>query len=258
MKQHSIFSLPFLLVALWLGACASSPQQPPVPALDLAAPLPAVAARFVTQRIYAPDAEAHDGHNAHAAETTPHDLKAVSSEWLFWRSAQRVEMTIPGQQSGEAWWLDGKALFYQKLFHADKKIVEYQQADLEGLAVATDLRSRQLLLEPQVLQQLTVRGQRWQDGHPLLELEGTVNQIAYRVDWRTDLNLPQYLRKQDARGNRETTRLRQVQPLAQATVTPPDSQGYDVIDYADLGDRERDPFVIRIQQQLPGGDVHHH
>ncbi len=235
------------VVATLLSACA---QQPPVPPLNLAAPLVEVSARFVTERVRV--ADEHTGHDEHA-----HEAGTVTSEWQLWRSAQRIEMLIPAQQTGEIWLQDRNMVFYQKLFHADRKIVEYQSADLDALNVPVQWRTNELMIAPQVLQQLTVADERWQDGHPLLELEGTVDGIDYAVEWRTDLNLPQYLSKQDAHGNRETTRLLDATALAQAAPAP-DSSRYEIIDYADLGDRERDPFVLKIQNQLPGGHVHSH
>lgn len=238
------------VVAILLSACA---QQPPVPPLNLEAPLAAVSARFVTERVRVADERAdHADHDEPAQQAG-----TVTSEWQLWRSAQRIEMLIPAQQTGEIWLQDRNMVFYQKLFHADRKIVEYQSADLDALNVPVQWRTNELMIAPQVLQQLTVADERWQDGHPLLELEGTVDGIDYAVEWRSDLNLPQSLSKQDAHGNRETTRLLEAQPLASATVAP-DSSRYEIIDYADLGDRERDPFVLKIQNQLPGGHVHSH
>lgn len=238
----------FGLAVLLLTACA---QQSPVPPLNLDVPLVDVSARFVTERFHAGDAhEEHDGHAG--AEGT------ARSEWQFWRTASRIEMNIPARQTGEVWMRDGNAIFHQKLFHADRKIVEYQSADLDALNVPVQWRTNELMIDPQVLQQLQVDAENWSDGHPVLELSGTVDGIEYEVVWRVDLNLPQQLSKQDADGNRETTRLLNVELMAQASAQQPDSSGYEIIDYADLGDRERDPFVIRIQNQLPGGHAHTH
>lgn len=242
------FQFIFALAALLLAACA---QQSPVPPLNLDVPLADVSAHFVTERYHAGDAhDAHDGHSS--AEGT------AQSEWHFWRTANRIEMNIPARQTGEVWMRDGNAIFYQKVFHADRKIVEYQSADLDALNVPVQWRTNELMIDPQVLQRLQVDDERWIDGHPALELSGTVDGIEYEVVWRVDLNLPQQLRKQDADGNRETTRLLKAELRAQARLQQPDSSGYDIIDYADLGDRERDPFVIAIQNQLPGGHAHSH
>ena len=39
---------------------------------------------------------------------------------------------------------------------------------------------------------------------------------------------------------------------------PPASADYDILDYADLGDHERDPFVMRVQADEGGRHLHGH
>lgn len=231
-----------LLLSLLLNACA---QHAPVPPLDLNSAAPAVSARYVTERKHV-ESE-HEHHEEHEEEQ---DFK---NEWIFHRSAQRIEVNIPTQQTGEVWLRDGKTVFYQKLFHSDKKIVEYQMEDLSGLNVAVNWRTNELMIDPAILQQLHVTGEDWIDGHPALELSGTVDAIDYDVVWLVDLNLPHAIKKRDANGNHEHTQLLGLEPS-----TSPHYQDYESIDYADLGDRERDPFVLKIQDHLIGGHVHRH
>lgn len=232
------FSL--LTIMFLLAACA---QQPPVPPLDIQTNLPEISARYTTER--------HQTHD-------DHDHEAFENEWLFWRSAQRIEVSVPRQQTGEVWLKDGRTLFYQKVFHADRKIVEYQREDLSALNVAVSWQTNALMIDPAVLQQLAVVGEDWIDGHPALELEGTVDGIQYDVIWLVDVNVPYALEKQDENGNRERTRLQALYAAGDATLPAPDNRAYEIIDYADLGDRERDPFVLKIQHYLPGGHVHAH
>lgn len=238
------FSLVFLL--LLTGACM---QQPPVPPLNLSAELPAVSARFVTERHHA-----HSAHNDQASTQGSH----FDNEWHFWRNATRIEISIPRQHTGEAWLLDGSTIFYQKLFHADRKLVEYRMEDLSALNVKMNWRTNALMIDPAVLQQLQVTGEDWIDGHPALELTGTVDAITYAVVWLVDVNLPYSLEQHDASGNHERTRLQELHSTGDSALAAPNSRDYEIIDYADLGDRERDPFVLKIQGFLPGGQVHLH
>lgn len=234
------YSLSLLILVVLLTACA---QQPPVPPLDIQMTLPEISARYATER-----------HQAH----DDHDHEAFENEWLFWRSAQRIEVSVPRQQTGEVWLKDGRTLFYQKVFHADRKIVEYQHEDLNALNVAVSWQTNALMIDPAVLQQLAVVDEDWIDGHPALELEGTVDGIQYEVIWLVDVNVPYTLEKQDAKGNQERTQLQALYSAGDITLLAPDSRDYEIIDYADLGDRERDPFVLKIQNYLPGGHVHAH
>ena len=240
MKKFSVLAL--LTLVLTTTACT---QQPPVPPLNLNADVVDLSARFITERHHG-----DDEHDDHADD--------INNEWLFWRSAQRIEVSIPRQQTGEAWLKDGHTFFYQKLFHADHKMVEYQREDLSALNVDVDWRTNQLMIDPRVLAQLKVTDERWIDGHPALELEGTIDRIEYEVVWLVDLNIPWQLTKQDDAGNREHTRLQEVHTDAAAALVAPNSSDYEAIDYADLGDRERDPFVLKIQNHLVGGHVHTH
>jgi len=234
------------LAVVIVSGCA---QQPPVPPLNISAALPDISARYITERHHA-----HDDKEDHATHTDDAD---VNNEWLFWRTAQRIEVSIPRQLTGEVWLKDGKALFYQKLFHADHKIVEYQNADLDALNVGVNWQTNQLMIDPLVLQQLKVVDERWIDTHPALELAGTVSGIHYQVTWLVDLNAPYRLEKHDQAGNSELTTLQEIH-VDTAALAAPDSRNYEIIDYADLGDRERDPFVLKVQSHLVGGHWHSH
>jgi hypothetical protein len=62
----------------------------------------------------------------------------------------------------------------------------------------------------------------------------------------------------DKKGNSEFTTLQEIIADPDGALVVPDSTHYEIIDYADLGDRERDPFVQRVQSHLVGGDWHTH
>ena len=108
-----------------------------------------------------------------------------------------------------------------------------------------------------MMQQLKVVDERWIDTHPALELAGTVSGIHYQVTWLVDLNAPYRLERHDQAGNSELTTLQEIH-VDTAALAAPDSRNYEIIDYADLGDRERDPFVLKVQSHLVGGHWHSH
>jgi hypothetical protein len=69
--------------------------------------------------------------------------------------------------------------------------------------------------------------------------------------------LPQSIeRKRDQRVER--IQLKEVHALAKAPWQPTPSRDYGMIDFADLGDHERDPFVIRLQAASHAGIAHQH
>ncbi len=237
-----------LLSVLVAGACT---HADPVPELNLTKPLAAVRAKYITER-------SHEAGSSAQLHPDGNHAGITYNAWLFSRNANRIEVTNPAQQVGEAWLRDGKTDFYQKIFHSDRKIVEYQQEDLSALNVPVNWETNALMIDPRVLEQLQVRSARRIDGHPALVLAGKEGSVNYDVVWLTDLNIPYRLHKRDRFGEEETTSLAALLDVANANQYAPAADGYEVIDYADLGDRERDPFVARIQQQLPGEHTHTH
>jgi hypothetical protein len=107
--------------------------------------------------------------------------------------------------------------------------------------------------------QLKPVDERWIDGHPARVYRGTVDKQKVEIVWLVDINLPQSIVRHDLDGKLiEQTTLAELQPLTGSKWPCRCGDGYEIIDYADLGDRERDQFVMRVQSQLPGGDFHRH
>ena len=245
MKHLLFFTLGSLVFSSGLLGCAATP---PVPPINLETAPVDVVARYVTV------IEPGKGHDHHSGD----DTRTVQNEWVFSRTPHRVDVYLPLQATGESWSRDGKALFYEKIFHGDAKVIEYQPEDVSMLAVSVSWQTSQLMVAPHVLAQLHSEGESWDDGHPVRVLKGTVNGVAYDVRWLVDLNLPQTLETATVGGRKEVTRLVQLEAAPIRSTVIPSSAGYEVIDYADLGDRERDPFVMKVQHFLPGGHQHGH
>jgi hypothetical protein len=70
-----------------------------------------------------------------------------------------------------------------------------------------------------------------------------------------DIALPVLIERQQAAFS-ERTELLKAYSLDQAPWQPTPTIKYDIIDYADLGDKGSDPFVIKVQSQM--GHDHHH
>ncbi len=243
MKKAVVYLLLTLVTVL--AGCASTR---PVPVLDLAADTVPVAAEFVTVREQADHSHDHAGHGRDESKEV---------RWHMFRSTNRIDIDNVTVNTGETWLRDGKLLVMRQLFHEDRKGIEYLADDFAVLGMQPSWQRQAMLIDPAVLQALQETGSSWQDGNPLRHYRGDVDGQRFEVMWRVDVNLPYSLvRERD--GQRETTRLLAVHPLAQSPWKYENGDGYELIDYADLGDRERDPFVLKIQSQLPGGDMHHH
>ncbi len=229
-------SLPLLaMLGLVLGGCASS--ELPVPELDANAAIAPVAAQFRTTVI-------QDGDRA-------------TSEWRYWRSENRVQREDLGEKTGDLWQRDGSTLFHTLLFHEDRRGIEFEQADLQITGSATTWEQQAQIVSPDLLEKLKQVKVGWRDAIPYREYAGKVGDVRWRVRMRMDLVLPMLV-EQDTAQSSLRIELVEAHALASAPWQPTSSEGYGVLDFADLGDHERDPFVLRVQAHMGVGHGHDH
>lgn len=232
----------FLCVQAACGQLAAKPATLAQPVNLYADRLPNVAAEFVTTR-----ADADHEHGGH-------DTDEEMVRWRFWRDANRVSTERPELALGELWQRDGKSLIHRKLYHADQRAIEFQDDDLRITETMPSWQKLALLLDPKLLQQLDAADAEWDKGYPVREYHGQLADTEWHVVMRLDLALPALIERRHQQGW-ERTELLAAHPLDQAPWQPTSTRGYDVIDFADLGDKETDPFVIRVQSQM--GHEHH-
>jgi hypothetical protein len=224
-----------------LAACSHAPAQQAgtTSIIELsAADLPTVAAEFITTRT----GEAHD-HDEH--QPTP----PAEVSWRFWRENQQITIERPQTGLGELWQRDGQELIHWKLYHHDQRAIEFQTGDLRMLDITPSWQKLALLLDGQLLDQLTAEEIEWTDGIPTQEYQGKVAGTEWHVLMRLDVALPLLIERQHGEFS-ERTELLKVFPLNAAPWQPTPVKGYDVIDFADLGDKESDPFVMKVQAQM--------
>lgn len=219
-----------------LQACATMPSASlPAPAFDAA--LPAVAAQYRTE--------------VRAAHAPSH-----ASEWRFWRSGDRIERENLAERTGELWQRDGATLFHTKLYHADRRGIEFQPGDMALLGAQPAWLQQAWIINPEVFGHLEQVSAGERKGIAYRRYKGTFAGAHWDVTLRMDLMLPQLIERRQ--GERiERIELREVYALAQAPWQPTPSRDYGMIDFADLGDHERDPFVLRLQATV-GGHAHQH
>jgi len=238
---NKLFPLSALILAV---ACSSHPARhaDAGSVIDLSSEnLPKVAAEYRTAR----EGEGHEHHDTIADDVT----------WRFWRNGQQIVIERPQLGLGELWQRDGKAIIHRKLYHADRRAIEFQEDDLRMLDTKPSWQQLALLVDEKVLEQLTAGNVEWSDNHPVREYQGKIGDSQWHIVIRMDLGLPVLIdREQD--GVSEHTELLNAYELNAAPWQPTAANGYDVIDYADLGDKEYDPFVIKVQAQM--GHDHHH
>lgn len=240
-------SVPLLLiVARLLSACATPGEQPAFPGIiDLSSDnLPKVAAEFVTVRSGEADGEHH------------HEEEEQQVVWRLWRDDRQIVIDRPQLGVGELWQRDGRSLIHRKLYHHDRRAIEFQEDDLKMLETKPAWQKLSLLVDRGLLEKLSATDVEWSDGVPIREYRGQVGDWHWQVVMRLDIGLPlSIVRERD--GVSETTELQNAYPLNKAPWQPKASEDYEIIDFADLGDKEYDPFVIKVQSQM-GHDHHRH
>lgn len=242
---HVLIQLIALTVLIVMTGCSSTPVHPSSTAniLDLSSPtLPKVAAEFITTR---QDEQPEHDHEAHEDNVT----------WRFWRENNLVTIERPQLGMGELWQRDGQAVIHRKLYHGDQRAIEFQPDDLRMMETAPSWQKLSLLLDLAILAQLKAGDIEWSDGYPVREYEGKVAESEWRIVMRMDLALPVLIERQNEHGS-ERTELLNAYALGEAPWQPTPTEGYDIIDFADLGDKEYDPFVTKVLSQM--GHDHHH
>lgn len=235
--SKTVFSVCWVLL-ISLTACQS---QSPRPLQILAAEaMPPLAAEFETEVV---ELDAHG------------DQAARVYRWHFVRQADRVATHNLSDDSGEVWRrLAGGDIAYQKIFHGQRQTIDYQPGDLKALAAVPDWRAVATLLSPAELGGLQSDGEETVLGRGALRYRSDLGEVEELL-WLSREQLPALIRRQE-HGHRLTTRLVALYPPG--PLPWPDSRGEDYghTDYADLGDKEGDPFVKSILPTLKGG--HHH
>lgn len=233
-RRRSSGAIALFASCLLVTACAPRGGTESA-ALDLQAPLPAVAAQFRT-RIRRGDAE-----------------QAV--EWRFWRTADRLVSENLTSRIAEEWQREGATVFLRRAFHDDRRGIEYQMDDLRIAGELPQWTRQALLIDPRVFEALTLqRGFGFPGGQQRRytgELDGSHWDVTLRIDQMLPVRIE---RRRD--GLVERTELIALHPLSTAPWQPTPTDAYVFIDYADLGDMESDPFVQKVHRLQGHGHAH--
>lgn len=249
LKTDDIFLIPLTTLALLtaLIGCGTAPVDRSAAQIiePSSATLPSVAAEFKTTR-----------ETVHQLQDRgEQDQRPIIVTWRFWRDADQLTVEMPKLAVGEQWQRDGDAIFHRKLYHNERRAIEFQPDDLRMLQHTLSWQRLSTLLDPQVLDELSAREIDWSEGYPVREYRGTAGRVKWRIVMRLDVALPIAIERQKD-GSFERTELLAVYRLNDAPWQPTPVDSYEIIDYADLGDREYDPFVVKVLSQM-GHEQHH-
>lgn len=216
-----------LLSLMMVSASVANGDQPALPD-HTQVPLPALAARYELR------------------------LGAHTTDWYLTRSATRIETFNAGSRQGEIWErsLTG-AVDYRRVFFSDRKIVEYSAGELRARHAAPHWAKLASLVDPEEVARLRRTGASSVFGERALVLEGRIDGVPIRLRWLPEAQVPTRLER-GAGEHLISLQLIELHPSAPADwphLTDERLATFDLIDAADFGDRESDPFVQKVLAQ---------
>lgn len=218
-----------IIVAELLSACAHQPREPfQLGALNT---LPDIAAEFETTVIEPDKQERH-------------------YRWYFWRTANRVETQNLHDNTGETWTKSARGeVEYARVFHNEKQIIDYRSSDLKAIGSEPNWAAITTLLNPALAATLMSDGQTKFLGRTGIEYKNNNAENPVTIIWLAADNIPAIIQRVE-QGHSFTTRL-----VAVNTLPHSNTANYRHIDFADIGDKESDPFIQSILPKLKGS--HH-
>lgn len=164
--------------------------------------------------------------------------------WYFYRNALQIALLKGGVD--EVWYRDAQnRISFERVFHADERVVDYSTGELAALQVKVDWSALSCFVDPAELAQLKQVSRTGKGRDARWRLSGGVGKDRLTVDWLPALQLPQSL----TRHLQGASTLR-MELVASAPTPPPgwpqvgvQSAPYLHLDAADFGDMDYDPVV---------------
>jgi hypothetical protein len=237
MLKWQILGGVFLLV--WnIGFVAAESQAPVTKAA--ADDIPALACRFET-------------HVKQSGE----QAREATREWYLWRQENIVEIRDVDGKSGKIWRRDkSDQVSYQQVFHSAKRVIEYYPGDLRALQSYPAWTKLASIIDPAWLGSILVA----KDEVTILDRQarrytGQVDGQELDVLWLAQEHIPARVQRKGKKYE-DIVELKEMYSLNESPWLRNETAGYELIDYADLGDRESDPFVRAFFHS--GGIAHDH
>jgi hypothetical protein len=190
---------------------------------------------------------------------TVHNVQspAHNHEWYFWRQGDSLETKDTKGETGQIWERNRVGqISFQRIFHAAKRIITYQPSDLRALESYPEWRKISCLIDPALLGVALKEGEELEVlGRQARQYLGQVNGQELEVWWLVREQIPARIRRTSG-DSEELILLKEIYPFAQSPWARNDTTDYGLLDYADLGDKESDPFVRTLFQAI--GEEHHH
>ena len=221
-------------------------------------------------------AEAHEALHEHpaaaakplagqTAAATPlaarFDLKVnkTQTDWYLWRDADRVETanSLTGQNT--LWQRNSNNEYsYRRVFHKDQRVVDYTPGEVKTRHAEPDWSKLASVISPSLLEALKRGPSKTLFGQKAVRYSGTVGGQKIDLWWLEQAQIPAQLHMvhDKERMQLDLKELRGVSPATWPRANEEKIAAYGLIDAADFGDMENDPFVARVMQQDGHGHSH--
>lgn len=216
-------------VLIALSACSATPPPEPAALREMGNDAPGVVALFETRII--------------RLARRPQSSQA---RWYWRRIPGRIVIQSAEGTSAEIWKRgDSGEISYHHVFFRDKKVVDYTAGDLRALGRYPDWQALASLIKPALLSRLKNTGTVRALDRQAERYQGQLDGVDYEILWLRQAQLPALVRQ--IQGDTEISlHLLELNPLTEAAWLPFDIRSFERLDYADLGDKEADPFVKKL------------
>ncbi|MFT5704757.1 MAG: hypothetical protein ACI8SK_000710 [Shewanella sp.] len=144
----------------------------------------------------------------------------------------------------EAWNRFGE---YIRYFPQELRSITYRPSDLRSLNIRYDLEQQFHFVSPKIKSQL-IKGENTQSScYQVSHYSGLQAGQEIELQWIDSLDLPYELTLKQSKGSL-TYRLIEASPISNEEVNAL-TQGYNDLDFADVGDSESDPFIAKMITQ---------
>ena len=167
-------------------------------------------------------------------------LQPVSKfDWTFIRQPNSV--SILKGVIDETWSRDEQGnVRFERVFHDEKKVVDYYAGELKALNVDTDWSAIASFVDPKALALLRVVGRTTSASGPVIRLRGESQGDLITVNWSSDMQIPVQIIRQTKAGS--SIKINFAGPV-DATKLQKDNSSYLRFDAADFGDQEYESVV---------------
>lgn len=173
------------------------------------------------------------------------------SDWYFWREANRIETARSILGLGEIWMRDERGeITLRRVFHPDRRIIEYLPRELKALGMEPSWDALGAVIDPRSLDAGKRIGTTKLPQGRATTYEGVSGGQRVKIWWLDEQQLPAKVERQLENG-RFVLALKSLHasaPAAWPRTSEAQLNDYQLIDIADFGDMEYDPFIRKVER----------